>query len=548
MSAVATKMEMETDPSTSNTKTVSKATTNQTFESKQEETPSAPPSLEALSIGANNKENENKNDSDCESDSDSDDSEEESSEDPMFAGLEPEQIAQMKARMGSIQSCFKEHEDSNNKRKIVQIKQEIEFNLAIVIDDELAEYINDFITNNNDNSNNEQIVLSDRLQEDGVYFLQSMKEMMQQSMDPNLNKNKNKNNAMDIYDDQDNDSDEEWNAAPKKKKKPNKGSGINADGSKRAGRLLLNDALKNADSMEGWSDARKKAWKNRKTSPNAYFYRFNVPGQPQKNGKWSKEENKLFMKRVLECGVNDKWGIFSKVIPGRVGYVCSNQWSKLIKNGDVKDLNYYSDGKKLRFHRNTKTTKISDDFRRFAFVIVRDASGTFKNLPCRHPNHPSDEFCKNLIEKLKIGLAGKNGKKRKHNDENDEDFTVNNKKKKRRRNKKKYDDNDEDEFHCKVSVDTTIKSGIDNPMPDFIDSITGENVIKPTISPYGHVLGYDTWTKILRTSKTKNVCPFTVQKLTRRSLIKLTKENYEEYKDKIKNITDEEKAMMSQIM
>eukprot|EP00487_Bulimina_marginata_P000719 TRINITY_DN11437_c0_g1_i1.p1 TRINITY_DN11437_c0_g1~~TRINITY_DN11437_c0_g1_i1.p1 ORF type:complete len:101 (-),score=4.74 TRINITY_DN11437_c0_g1_i1:87-389(-) len=89
--------------------------------------------------------------------------------------------------------------------------------------------------------------------------------------------------------------------------------------------------------MEGWSEARKKAWNNRKSSPNAYFYRFNVPGQPQKNGKWTKDEHALFMKRVIGFGVNDQWGIFSKSIPGRVGYQCSNYWRGLVKDGDVTD-------------------------------------------------------------------------------------------------------------------------------------------------------------------------------------------------------------------
>ena len=32
----------------------------------------------------------------------------------------------------------------------------------------------------------------------------------------------------------------------------------------------------------------------------------------------------------------------------------------------------------------------------------------------------------------------------------------------------------------------------------------------PTISPYGHVLGYDTWMKVLNRDP-KNTCPFTKQ-------------------------------------
>ena len=236
-------------------------------------------------------------------------------------------------------------------------------------------------------------------------------------------------------------------------------------------------------------------------------------------------------------------GIFSKVIPGRVGYVCSNHWKKMVKDGDVKDLNaYFVDGKP-KFHRNPKSMRISNEFRRFAVVVVRDPSKVFKNLPQRHPNHPSDEYCNKLLPLLKENIGKKGSKKRKMNDD---DANVGSKKKKRRRNKKKYyDDSDEDTFHCKVHVEPVVDD--DNPMQDFVDIITGEKVVKPAISPYGHVLGYDTWTKILRTSKTKNVCPFTVQKMSRRDLIKLTKANYDEYKDQIRNITKEQLELQSQM-
>ena len=35
-------------------------------------------------------------------------------------------------------------------------------------------------------------------------------------------------------------------------------------------------------------------------------------------------------------------------------------------------------------------------------------------------------------------------------------------------------------------------------------------VVKPAISPYGHVLGYDSWVKLLN-REPKNTCPFTKQ-------------------------------------
>ena len=96
-------------------------------------------------------------------------------------------------------------------------------------------------------------------------------------------------------------------------------------------RLDLDDALKSANDFTGWSDARIRAWKTINTNLNAYLYRFNMPGEAQTQGKWSEWEHKLFMERLKTFGANDKWGEFSRVIPGRVGYQCSNYYRCAIR-------------------------------------------------------------------------------------------------------------------------------------------------------------------------------------------------------------------------
>lgn len=74
-----------------------------------------------------------------------------------------------------------------------------------------------------------------------------------------------------------------------------------------------------------WSEVKNKAWKQRKRNPNAFYYRFNEPGEENKVGPWSEEEKKLFFIRLEEMGgsASRNWGIFSKAIPGRVGYQCA---------------------------------------------------------------------------------------------------------------------------------------------------------------------------------------------------------------------------------
>merc|ERR1712129_372559 len=62
---------------------------------------------------------------------------------------------------------------------------------------------------------------------------------------------------------------------------------------------------------------------------------------------------------------------------------------------------------------------------RYGFTVNRDSSGTWKNLPAKHPNHPSDEMCRDVLEKCKARLLkepkkkGKVAKKRKREDNGD---------------------------------------------------------------------------------------------------------------------------------
>lgn len=90
-----------------------------------------------------------------------------------------------------------------------------------------------------------------------------------------------------------------------------------------------------------------------------------------------------------------------------------------------------------------------------------------------------------------------------------------------------------DEKDLNVVIDKHQCSQLSN----FIDWMTGEVVVKPAVSPSGYVLGYDSWTKVLRSPTSRNKCPFTRQSMTRRSLVKLTDENYHEFKDKIVNFS-----------
>lgn len=111
------------------------------------------------------------------------------------------------------------------------------------------------------------------------------------------------------------------------------GTTVGAKTVKRMGRLRLDEALAKVSTasdpevaMEGWSEARVRAYKMMRQNPNAYYYRFNAPGEMQRNGAWSREEHQLFVERLAEVGADGQWGIFSIVIPGRVGYQVRARW------------------------------------------------------------------------------------------------------------------------------------------------------------------------------------------------------------------------------
>ena len=103
------------------------------------------------------------------------------------------------------------------------------------------------------------------------------------------------------------------------------------------------------ESVEKWSTARVQAWVQRKSLPNRYYYRFGDLWDRTKpaRGKWGEKETAVFMARMEEfkargIPIGKKWGVFSKSLPGRVGYICSNKLRSLIKAGTLnpEDYNY----------------------------------------------------------------------------------------------------------------------------------------------------------------------------------------------------------------
>jgi hypothetical protein len=313
-------------------------------------------------------------------------------------------------------------------------------------------------------------------------------------------------------------------------------AGAAADGTAAEGNTAGANALAGAgaaqrlidDLMDGWSDARKKAWSNRLKNENQYYYRFNEPGEPQAEGKWTSAQHQLFMETLesVRSGAAGypmyQWGSFSKNIPGRVGYQCSNYYRTLIKNGDVVDSNYMVDESgQMRFN-----------FKNKGFERVNKETGDTEVLAAKPKKVYVPKPKKIKAPKPLPKPKPKKAKKAKDDDRDDRAFRCSVKFDSTRRSgrnagsTKKYADGDGDGESGDDEDETPV-------LPNFVDPLTKMQIQEPAISPYGHVAGYETWCRVLRAEDGKDTCPFTRQPLRRRDLMKLTHENLAEYRGKM---------------
>ncbi|KAI9474683.1 hypothetical protein BX667DRAFT_470091 [Coemansia mojavensis] len=320
--------------------------------------------------------------------------------------------------------------------------------------------------------------------------------------------------------------------------------------------------------MKGWSEARIKAFKAIKTKPNTYYYRFNAPGEEQRTGQWTPEEQRLFHARLKEIGANGQWGIFSMTIPGRVGYQCSNYYRYLVENRLIHDPNYVLDPQGKARYLFTSKKKNPDGsavrvFRKHRKPHVRmsrekygysdsdsdaDSPASAAPAPARRPapraatsarkrkrrgHYGASSSDDDVIRANEVELSGGDS------DTSDGDYHVSAASRRRctrRRNAGSSHAASDNESGLESDSSPADPS---NPLPDLIDPITLEPVAKPAISPYGHVMGYNTWVRCLLfppEGSQRNVCPLTKKPLSKRDLVVLTLDNIDQYRDKIVNL------------
>ena len=278
----------------------------------------------------------------------------------------------------------------------------------------------------------------------------------------------------------------------------------------------------NPETWLSWSDARRNSYLRADSFPNAYYYRHLPPGEKQINGAWTAQEKANFLKRVEEFRgdsdtINGDWGLFSLTIPGRVGYQCSNFYRKLVEAGEIYDSRYIKgeDGNihhTSRMHDGKIVTKTSSKSGRKSTKqsgkrVIEPSKIRSLRLVFNDTEHPEPP---KLTKITSAEFVSQQNELRQQKIENTLQM------------KSRYD-----------------VWSLQNPLPNMIDDITGEVIRVPAISPDGYVLDYNTWLNVLKTKKEN---PFTRTPVTKRQLVVLTTENFEEYEKSIVNLNSNEET------
>jgi len=278
-----------------------------------------------------------------------------------------------------------------------------------------------------------------------------------------------------------------------------------------------------------WSVAKKQSYQQMFANPNSFFYRNRPPGESQKIGPFSQQEEKLFVERLNyfreKLGIHDgMWGYFAVGIPGRLGYQCSSYYRMLLQEKKLADKNYKVEetGKLKCLHRNRTTIP-----KESAKILEEEAIAYILN-------------CSSLNDQQIDTLKKKSKKRPLKNNEISEieepqhsplretriphprkpqnDFTSAD---------PVFEENSEEE-----SEPDTSDIGF-SPYYGAQDQITKKPMRRPTISPYGYMFDYETWLDIINN---RIPTPSNVEICLEKDLVEINDENYPKYKFDIINV------------
>lgn len=253
------------------------------------------------------------------------------------------------------------------------------------------------------------------------------------------------------------------------------------------------------DAWLHWSPAKRKSYIQGMKNPNAYFYRNVAPGEKYITGPFTPEEKKIFLKRVEEFrdkatgSINGEWGLFSRALPGRVGYQCSNFYRKLIDRGELYDPKYVRSTDGMIHH----TSHLKSSMEKSSQSTLDKPKKTV-----HHAKPIDDDRIQSISLFSSTLLAGQ----------------------------QKISSASTSRSESVDGLSLYERYAMNNPIPGWTDPLTGEEMKAPAISPDLTLLDYNTWLQMI---KQNHEDPFTKKPITKRQLIVLSSENWDEYKDKI---------------
>nr|CAG8514308.1 3288_t:CDS:10 [Entrophospora candida] len=283
------------------------------------------------------------------------------------------------------------------------------------------------------------------------------------------------------------DDDDDKETTPKRPQrtasKRTRNSNSNFNNNRMKGRLALDDALKQIEdydvnrdkAFEGWSLARKKAYLAIKTNPNTYYYRFNAPGKKDPNYVIDNNGKAHYLFSTM----NKQTGETQKTIRTHSKHGSGGNECKTVRGGHSG----------AQDSPNSKHEKTFATFRPRSSHRKRSRKNTFNSDEEEEEDYDNDDSGSYVLKSW-------NSKKRARS------------------------------YQESVRIDfEVVEQDDENPLPGFIDPITLEEVNRPAISPYGHVMGPN-----------KNICPLTKKPLKRRELVILTNDNINQYRSQIVNL------------
>jgi hypothetical protein len=305
----------------------------------------------------------------------------------------------------------------------------------------------------------------------------------------------------------------------------------------------LPDKLKVYVSREiwaSWSPIRRDSFTQIVNNPNAFFYRNRPPGDPQKYGPFTKEEEAQFLERLAyfreDLGVNaGLWGLFAVPIRGRLGYQCSNFYRLLVNEGRVQDNNYdiLPDGKLQYRHQSrvadSEATRILEK-EAFDFIAkcleveggaVPQVTGPIRaesNRPVRpKPSKPSGEVAKPPDE-LEC-IFGRKRKLPERTFEQARELELRGRGKGGAVGRKREEGEERDRWRC--------------PIRGARDPMTMEPMERPMMDSSGWVMDLSSWRRVFREEEEP---PCRIVATCEEEVVEVTAANFQELKLHISNI------------